>query len=178
MKLSPCYSALPHLAVELERAGASGVVLFNRFFQPDVDIDRCALVPSLHLSDPSELLLRLRWLAALAPVVQGSLACSGGVHGAADALKAYFMGAHAVQMTSALIRHGPGRLVVILEWLREWLDERGYSSLRDLRGCLDLGAGGNPQALERANYVRFLHAGALWPAAVTVTSPSHTGGTS
>ena len=108
VKLSPFYSALPHLAAQLDRIGADGLVLFNRFYQPDIDPLTLETVPQLHLSDSSELLLRLRWLAILDGRLRGSLAVSGGVHEPIDAVKAIMAGADGVQIVSALLKRGPG----------------------------------------------------------------------
>ena len=115
VKLSPFYSALAHLAGALDALGADGLVLFNRFYQPDIDPETLDVVPALQLSDPAELRLRLRWLAILHGRVRLALAASGGVHTGLDALKAVLAGAHAVQMVSALLRHGPERLTVVRE---------------------------------------------------------------
>lgn len=156
VKLAPSYSALPHLARALERGGAAGLVLFNRFYQPDLDVEALEVVPTLRLSDPSELLLRVRWLAVLSPLVTCSLACSGGVHGPLDALKAVMAGAHAVQLTSALLQRGPEHLRAVLDGLRAWLEEHEYESLRQAQGSMNHARCPNPQALERANYVRLL----------------------
>jgi dihydroorotate dehydrogenase (fumarate) len=113
VKLSPFFSALPHFVRELEQAGADGLVLFNRFYQPDIDATNLAAAPALHLSDPSELLLRLRWLAIVAPVVKIPLAVSGGVHTGLDAIKSVMAGASAVQVVSALLVNGPEHLATL-----------------------------------------------------------------
>src|SRR5689334_18956901 len=110
VKLSPFFSALPHFVRQLEKAGADGLVLFNRFYQPDIDVENLEAEPTLHLSDPSELLLRLRWLAIVAPAVGIPLAASGGVHSGMDAVKAVMAGASAVQVVSALLKKGPEHL--------------------------------------------------------------------
>ena len=157
VKLSPFWTSLPHLARRLEAAGAAGLVLFNRFYQPDLDLEALEAVPTLHLSEPSELLLRLRWTAILAGRVGCSLAVTGGVHGPLDALKAIMAGAHAVQMTSALLRRGPEHLAWTLAGLEAWLGERGYASLDEARGSLSLGRCPDPGAYERAQYLRVLH---------------------
>lgn len=156
-KLSPFHTAMAHFALAVERAGADGLVLFNRFYHPDIDLTAQRVVPTMHLSDPSELGLRVRWLAALSATMRCSLACTGGVHGPDDAVKAILAGAHVVQMTSALLMHGPGRLRVVLDGLRRWLDEREVTSLAEVRGSLNLARCPNPQAFERANYVHALH---------------------
>jgi dihydroorotate dehydrogenase (fumarate) len=156
VKLSPFFSALPNLAHELEIAGANGVVLFNRFYQPDIDPDMLETVPHLHLSTSDELLLRLRWLAVLSGRVKASLAASGGVHTGLDALKAVMAGANAVQVVSALLTHGPLRLAVIRRELAHWLEEREYSSLAQAQGSMSLLRCPNPEAFERGNYMRIL----------------------
>jgi dihydroorotate dehydrogenase (fumarate) len=116
VKLSPFFSALSHFAAEIEAAGAAGLVLFNRFYQPDIDVVELEVRPDHHLSDPTELLLRLRWLAILSaqrPALQ--LAASGGIHGALDVIKAVMTGAHTVRMVSALLKHGPAHLTKVRE---------------------------------------------------------------
>ncbi len=156
VKLSPFYSSMSHLALELEAAGASGVVMFNRFYQPDIDPEMLESVPRLQLSTPDELLLRLRWLAILSGRTRLSLAATGGVHSGIDALKAVMAGAHAVQMTSALLHHGPGRLATTLRELGQWLIDHDYSSLRQAQGSMSLEKNPNPEAFERGNYMRVL----------------------
>jgi dihydroorotate dehydrogenase (fumarate) len=156
VKLSPFYSSLAHLARRLERAGANGLVIFNRFYQPDIDAENLEVLPRLYLSSPSELLLRLRWLAVLSGQLQGSLAVTGGVHNAIDAIKAVMAGAHAVQIVSALLRRGPETLARVRSEMERWLEEHGYESLRQMQGSMSYGRGPNPAALERANYMRIL----------------------
>jgi dihydroorotate dehydrogenase (fumarate) len=156
VKLSPFYTALAHFAAALEAAGADGLVLFNRFYQPDIDIEALEVARTLRLSDRSELLLRLRWLAVLSPKLRGSLAVSGGVHETTDAVKAIMAGAHAVQMVSALLRNGPEHLGLVLGGLRAWLVEHEYESLDQMRGSMNLDRCPDPRAFERANYVSIL----------------------
>lgn len=156
VKLSPFYGSLAHFARQLEVAGVEGLVLFNRFYQADIDIEELELVRTLRLSDPSELLLRLRWLAVLSGRTQASLAVSGGVDRAGDAIKAVMAGAHAVQMVSTLLRNGPGRLSEILRDLERWLEEHEYDSLRQMQGSMNLRRCPDPRAYERANYVHIL----------------------
>jgi dihydroorotate dehydrogenase (fumarate) len=156
-KLSPYFTALAHVAHRLEEeGGAKGLVLFNRFHQPDFDVDARDVLPKATLSEPSELLLRLRWLAILADRARGSLAVSGGVHEVSDAVKAVMAGAHAVQMVSALLRSGPEHLRTVREGVSRWLGEHGHSSLSDLRGSMSLGRCPDPHAFERTNYLRAL----------------------
>lgn len=156
VKLSPYYSALAHFAAALDREGADGLILFNRFYQADIDIESLELVRSLRLSDPSELLLRLRWLAILSGRLEASLAVTGGVHNVVDVIKAVMSGAHAVQLVSVLLRHGPERLATLRRHLAEWLEEHDYESLRQMQGSMNLQRSPDPQAYERANYVDIL----------------------
>ena len=156
VKLSPFHTSLPSFARELGRAGARGVVLFNRFYQPDIDVESLEVVRTLRLSDPSELNLRLRWLAVLSGRLDLSLAASGGVHCGLDAVKAVMAGAHCVQLVSALLRHGPERLADVLAGLRGWMEQHEYASVAQMRGSMDLSRCPDPRAFERANYVHVL----------------------
>ena len=156
VKLSPFYTSLSHFAWSLDQAGADGLVLFNRFYQPDIDIEELQTVPTLQLSHPSELLLRLRWLAILSGQVRPSLAVTGGVHGVEDAVKAIMAGAHAVQLVSVLLRHGPGYLRTMKDRLAHWLEEHEYDSLAQARGSMNLRGCPDPKAYERANYMLVL----------------------
>jgi dihydroorotate dehydrogenase (fumarate) len=156
VKLSPFYSALANLAKQLDEAGADALVLFNRFYQPDIDVEELEVVPSLQLSDSSELLLRLRWLAILSGHVKGSLACSGGVHSPLDAIKAVMAGAHAVQLVSALLKREPAYLQTVRSGMERWMEEHEYSSLSQMHASMSHQKSPNPQALERANYMRIL----------------------
>jgi len=156
VKLSPFYTALAHFARRLDDLGADGLVLFNRFYQPDFDLDALEVKPVLRLSDSSELLLRLRWLAILAGRLKGSLAVTGGVHTAVDAVKAVMAGADVVQVVSALLKHGPERLASLRAELAAWLTEHEYDSLAQARGSLSLLRCPDPGAHERANYMTIL----------------------
>ena len=156
VKLSPFYSALPHLAAQLDRIGADGLVLFNRFYQPDIDPLTLETVPQLHLSDSSELLLRLRWLAILYGRLRVSLAVSGGVHEPIDAVKAIMAGADGVQIVSALLQRGPAYLRQIISGFERWADEHEYESLDQMRGSMSLARCPDPASFERGNYVRIL----------------------
>jgi dihydroorotate dehydrogenase (fumarate) len=156
VKLSPFYSSLPHVASRLDAAGADGLVLFNRFYQPDLDIEALNVSRTLEYSTSSELVLRLRWLAILSGRVRGSLAATGGVHTVADAVKAVMAGAHAVQTVSALLQHGPDHLRRLRDGLSAWLEAHEYESLEQMRGSLDLRRSPDPSAFERANYVHIL----------------------
>lgn len=156
VKLSPFFSALPHFAQQLRGAGAAGLVLFNRFYQPDLDPEALEVKPTLKLSDPYELRLRLRWLAILSATVPGDLSASGGVHTGLDAVKAVMAGATTVQLVSVLLRQGPGHLSELLGFFRRWLEEHEYESLAQLRGSLNLASCPDPSAFERANYLKIL----------------------
>jgi dihydroorotate dehydrogenase (fumarate) len=156
VKLSPFYSALANFAKQLVAAGADGLVIFNRFYQADIDVDELEVERTLHLSDSSELLLRLRWLAVLSASVETSLAVTGGVHSGLDGVKAVMTGAHAVQLVSALFRRGPEYLAGIRQRVEEWLIEHEYESLDQMRGSMNLARSPNPAAFERANYMHIL----------------------
>jgi dihydroorotate dehydrogenase (fumarate) len=156
VKLSAFFTSLPHLGRELVHAGADGLVLFNRFYQPDIDPEMLEAVPRLHFSTSDELLLRVRWLAILYGRVRASLAATGGVHTSQDALKAIMAGASAVQMVAALLKHGPKQLAVVRRELTHWLEECEYESLRQALGSMSLERSPDPEAFERGNYVRAL----------------------
>jgi dihydroorotate dehydrogenase (fumarate) len=156
VKLSPFFSSLPHLAARLDQIGADGLVLFNRFYQPDIDPDTLDLSLALELSTPSELLLRLQWVGILYGHVKASLAVTGGVHEAIDAVKAVIAGADVVQIVSALIERGPGRLATIRDGFIRWARDHHYESVEQMRGCVSLARAPNPLAFERGNYIRML----------------------
>lgn len=156
VKLSPFYTSLPHFALQLQAAGARGLVLFNRFFEPDIDIEALEVRPHLELSQSQELLLRLRWLAILSGQVDCDLAVSGGVHTTRDAVKAILCGAGVVQLVAALLQGGVGRIGDLRAGLTGWLVDHGYTSLRQMRGSMDLTRTPDPKAFERANYMRVL----------------------
>jgi len=156
VKLSPQFSSLAELAQRLATAGADGLVLFNRFYQPDIDLETLEVIPSLQLSTPNELLLRMRWIALLHGRVDLSLAATGGVHGTEQVLKVMLAGADAAQMCSALLQHGPGRLTEILGELTQWLEKHEYASLRQLIGSVSQQKTNDPAAFERANYMKVL----------------------
>jgi dihydroorotate dehydrogenase (fumarate) len=156
VKISPFFSSLSNLARELDAAGADGLVLFNRFYQPDIDPEMLEAVPRLQFSTSGELLLRLRWLAILSGRLPLSFAATGGIHTGLDAVKAVLAGAHAVQMVAALLQGGPKRLAVVRRELSHWLDEHDYDSLRQAQGSMSLMRCPDPEAFERGNYVRIL----------------------
>jgi dihydroorotate dehydrogenase (fumarate) len=156
VKLSPFYSSIANFAHRLDEAGADALVLFNRFFQPDIDVEQQELL-RVNLSSPSELLLRLRWLGVLSGRVKPSLAATGGVHSAVDVVKAVMAGAHVTQMVSALLQHGPDYLRQVLRDLERWLEEHEFESLRQMQGSMSLSRCSDPASYQRANYVRLLH---------------------
>jgi dihydroorotate dehydrogenase (fumarate) len=156
VKLSPFFTALANFAVRVDEAGADGLVLFNRFYQPDLDIDTLDVVPRLVLSTSEELRLPLRWIAILYGRVGTSLAATTGVHTGLDAAKALLAGANVAMMTSALLRNGPEHVQVVEGELRAVLAERDYDSVAQLRGSMSRSAMPDPAGFERANYMRTL----------------------
>jgi len=156
VKLSPFFSSLANLAAKLDEAGADGLVMFNRFYQPDIDIEELDVVPNLRLSTSEELRMRLRWLAVLSGRVKASLAATGGAHNAVDVIKAVMTGAHAVQMVSALLIHGPDHVTRTIQAVEFWLQEHEYESMRQLQGSMSYAKTPNPAALLRANYMKIL----------------------
>jgi dihydroorotate dehydrogenase (fumarate) len=155
VKLSPFYSSIANFAKQLDDLHVHALVLFNRFYQPDIDIEELRAVRA-NLSSPSDLLLRLRWLAMLHGKVRASLAATGGVHSATDAIKAVMAGADAVQIVSALLQRGPAYLKEVREGIAKWLEEHAYESLAQMRGSMSLARCADPKAYERANYIRLL----------------------
>lgn len=157
VKLSPYLSALPNLAWRLMEAGANGLVLFNRFYQPDFDLEHLNVVPNLHLSDHHELRLPLRWVALLYGRVPVDFAITSGVHTATDVLKAMMAGARVAMMASALLKHDPAEYVRdLLRNLREWMSEHEYESITQMQGSMSQRHVAEPAALERANYLQVL----------------------
>ena len=156
LKLSPYYTAMAHFAHLLDGAAADGLVLFNRFYQADINVEELEVERTLSLSTPQELLLRLRWLAILSGRVRASLAVTGGVHDAAGAIKAIMCGAHAVQLVACLLQHGPKRLEFVRQGVDQWMEEHEYESLRQMQGSMSLERCPDPSAYERGNYVGVL----------------------
>jgi dihydroorotate dehydrogenase (fumarate) len=156
VKISQFHASPVNFALELEKAGAKGVVLFNRFYQPDYNLEDFEVHPQLKLSDSSELLLRLRWLANLSPHFKGSLSATGGVHTPEDAIKALLAGAHTLQIVSVLLKNGPRHLHTLLQGVRQWMDDHGYEDIDQLRGALNQRRCPDATAYERANYIRML----------------------
>jgi dihydroorotate dehydrogenase (fumarate) len=156
VKLGPFFTSLPYMARRLTRAGARGLVLFNRFYQPDIDIETLDVVPHLVLSDSNELRLPLRWIAILYGRINADLALTSGVHTAEDALKGLMAGASVTMTASALLRHGIHRLTEILNDMERWLIEHEYQSVDQLIGSMSQKAVSAPAAFERANYMKTL----------------------
>ena len=153
VKLAPLFTAFANFAQQLlDGAGADGLVLFTRFHRADIDVDELEVIRSLPLSDSSELPLRLRGAAALAGRVRGSIAISGGIHTAIDVIKATMVGAHAAQMVSALLRHGPGHLGQLRRDVESWMEDHEWSSLNEMRGNMGFDRVPDPAAYERANF--------------------------
>ena len=156
VKLSPFFSAFANMAKKLDEAGANAMVLFNRFYQPDLDIENLRVTPSLELSTSSELRLRLRWTALLYGHLNADLAITGGIHTAEDLAKALMSGASIGMMTSALLHHGPKHVAHVLHSFNEWLDEHEYTSVRQMIGSMAQRNVAEPSAFERANYLKVL----------------------
>jgi dihydroorotate dehydrogenase (fumarate) len=157
VKLGPWYTSLPHFAAELEAAGVDGLVLFNRFYQPDIDLDTLRITPRLELSTSAEARLPLHWIGILRGVVGCSIAATSGVHEGADALKQLLVGADVAMTTSALLHRGPQHVATMLRWIREWMKERDYDSVEQLKGSVSRPNSSDPEAYERANYYHVLH---------------------
>jgi dihydroorotate dehydrogenase (fumarate) len=156
VKLSPFFSAPANMGVRLDEARADGMVLFNRFYQPDFDIDERKVSPNLALSRPEELLLRLHWTAILCGHVQADLGITGGVHSSRDVIKCILAGAKVAFMTSALLRNGVQHAAHVLTEVNRWLDEHDYDSAREMCGSMSHGAVPDPSAFERGNYMKVL----------------------
>jgi len=163
VKLPHFFSAPCHFGKMLDEAGADALVLFNRFYQPDFDIESLEIAPNLTLSRPTELLLRLHWVAILYGHVRANLAVTGGVHSAQDVLKSMMAGAHVAMMTSALLQHGTEHAALVLQELRRWMEEHEYESIRQMRGSMSQRSVSNPAAFERGNYMRVLSSYTLRP---------------
>ncbi|MDD2991550.1 MAG: dihydroorotate dehydrogenase-like protein [Zoogloea sp.] len=156
MKLSPFFSSLPHFVQRLEKAGAAGVALFNRFFQPDIDLQTREMVEQLHLSSREEALLRIRWIAILRGHTSITLAATGGVYGHEEAMKLLLAGADVVHLASCLLAHGPAHLGHILRGMVAWMEEGEYASVAQLKASMSLGHLRDPSALVRQSYIRVL----------------------
>jgi dihydroorotate dehydrogenase (fumarate) len=157
VKLAPFFTALPNFANRLVEAGADGLVLFNRFYQPDLDLENLEVVPNLVLSNSDELRLPLRWIAILYGKVKADLALTTGVHTPEDAIKAIMAGANVAMTTSALLKHGTRAITQILEGMEAWMSDHEYESVQQMRGSMSQGAVAEPAAFERANYMKVLN---------------------
>jgi dihydroorotate dehydrogenase (fumarate) len=156
VKIGPYFSSAANMARRLSDAGADALVIFNRFYQPDIDLDTLEVVPKLVLSDPTELRLVLRWLAILHGRVDCDLAATTGIHRSEDVVKAILAGATVTMMASALLRHGPSRLTEARDGLERWLDDRGFESVGQSRGSMSHSSVPDPSAFERAGYMQTL----------------------
>jgi len=161
VKLGHFFSSIPHMMRRLDLAGADGLVLFNRFYQPDIDLEQLEVVPRLELSHSYELLLRLNWVAIVYGHVRPDLAITGGVHTAEDVLKSMMVGARVAMMTSALLEKGVGHIRHVLDDLKRWMEEHEYESIRQMQGSMARKSVSDPAAFERANYMRVLSSYAL-----------------
>ena len=163
VKLSQSFTSIPNLAAQLEGAGARGLVLFNRFYQPDFDIETLEVRPTMHFSTPSELLPRLHWAAILYGHLKGDIGITGGVHSAEDVLKAVMAGGSVAMMVSALHLHGIDHIARELANLRYWLERREYTSLMETRGCLSRRSVPDTSPYDRGNYIRTLSSYSMRP---------------
>jgi dihydroorotate dehydrogenase (fumarate) len=154
VKLGPYFTSLPQTAVALRRAGASALVLFNRFYQLDFDIEKLALTPGYHLSSPDEIHQSLRWIALLSAELGCDLAASTGVHDGAGVVKQLLAGAKAVQLCSTLFLKGMGRLQECLKELEGWMQRHGFAAIEDFRGKMSQEASADPQLYERLQYIK------------------------
>lgn len=156
VKIGPYFSALANMARKLDEAGADAIVMFNRFYQPDLDLEKLEVKADLMLSSSVELRPRLRWVAILADVIKADMAVTGGVHTAADALKCMMAGAKIAMMTSALLKNGIGHLSVVRDGMVQWMEENEYESIQQMQGSLSQRKCAEPAAFERANYLKIL----------------------
>lgn len=157
MKLSPFFSSMAHMAKRLDTAGANGLVLFNRFYQPDIDLETLEVVPGVVLSTPMAMRLPLRWIAILHGKVKASLAATSGIHTAQDVIKMLMAGADVTMMCSALLKHGPQHVTTVLSEVRQWMLEHEYVSVSQMKGSMSQKSVADPAAFERANYMKALN---------------------
>jgi len=156
VKLSPFFSSIPHFARKAVTAGADALVLFNRYYQPSINIEELEIHPSLRLSDSSELLLRLRWISLLYQRVDSQLAVTGGVHTATDAIQAIMAGADVLQLVSVLLREGPVAMTRLVRDMSDWMEEKEYDSVEQLKGSMSRERSPHPEAFARGNYMKAL----------------------
>ena len=154
MKLSPFFSSMAHMVHRLDTAGADGFVLFNRFYQPDIDLDTLEVKPGVTLSTSEAMRLPLRWIAILYGRIRGSLAATSGIHTASDVIKMIMAGADVTMMCSALLHHGPGHIKETLDAVHRWMLEHEYISIRQMKGSMSQRSVADPSAFERANYMK------------------------
>jgi dihydroorotate dehydrogenase (fumarate) len=157
MKLSPFFSSMANMAARLDSAGANGLVLFNRFYQPDIDLEALEVTPNVRLSTSNAMRLPLRWIAILHGRVKASLAATGGVHTAEDVIKLLMAGADVTMMCSALLKGGPQVLKDVLRDLTQWMLTHEYVSVRQMKGSMSQKSVADPAAFERANYMKALN---------------------
>ena len=156
VKLGPYFTSCANFARKLSEAGADGIVIFNRFYQPDFDLEEMEVVPNLVLSSPHELRLRLHWAAILYHQVETYIAITGGVHDASDVLKSMMAGAHVAMMTSALLKYGIEHIGVVLAGMERWMEEHEYASIKQMRGSMSMVNVEDPRAFLRGNYLKML----------------------
>lgn len=157
LKLSPFFSALANMAKQFDEAGANALVLFNRFYQPDIDLENLEVTPNVILSTPQAMRLPLRWIAILYGRVKADLAATSGIHTAPDVLKMLMAGANVTMMASALLHHGIGHIRQVLREMEIWMEKHEYESVRQMQGSMSQQAVAEPAAFERANYIKALH---------------------
>jgi dihydroorotate dehydrogenase (fumarate) len=156
MKLSPYFSSFANMARRLDNAGVNGLVLFNRFYQPDIDLEELEVLPNVILSTPQAIRLPMRWVAILHGRLKASLAATSGIHTAEDVIKMLMVGADVTMMCSALLRHGPGHIATVLEDVRRWMIDHEYVSVSQMKGSMSQKSVADPAAFERANYMKAL----------------------
>jgi dihydroorotate dehydrogenase (fumarate) len=157
MKLSPYFSAMPHVASMLDAEGANALVLFNRFYQPDIDIEELEVIPNLQLSSPVEMRLPMRWIAILYGNVDCSMALTSGIHSSEDVIKAVMVGADVANLCSVLLKEGIGKIDELLQGVTTWMEEHEYESVEQMKGSMSHKSVPEPAAFERANYMKVLN---------------------
>jgi dihydroorotate dehydrogenase (fumarate) len=163
VKLAPYFSAMANMAHKLDQTGADGLVLFNRFYQPDFDLETLDVKPTLGLSTSNELLLRLHWVATLYGHLKADMAITGGVHTAQDVLKSMMAGARTAMLASAILKNGIEHMEIVLADLRAWMEEHEYESIRQMQGSMSRQKVADPAAFSRANYMKVLSSYAVRP---------------
>jgi len=156
VKVGPYFSAMANMAKRLADAGADGLVLFNRFYQPDIDLENLNVVPNVLLSTPQDMRLPLRWVAILHGRVKASLAASGGIHTSDDVIKMIMAGADVTMLCSVLLKHGPKHVQKVLTGIEQWIKDHEYTSIAQMQGSMSQKSTSNPEAFERANYMKAL----------------------